>query len=250
MDKIKVFLSWSGDTSRQVAKILKEWLPVIFQQIDPWMSEKDIEAGARWQEEILKNLSESHFGIICITPDNLSSKWLHFEAGALVKHLPEAVPPKVVPLLYKVSLTELEGPLSMFQAKYVLSKDDMLSVIESIYNSFEGEKTSLKVIRKSFKSNWGDLQKELKNIKPIPPKDKKKDQIEITEILENVLGELKELRFEIYQLREVVKKAEENRPGETRSNVRMDSLFDEILKYWASGLQQDDEGNEKTPVEK
>lgn len=43
---MKVFISWSGETSKKVALALKAWLPNVIQALDPWMSDKDIEKGA------------------------------------------------------------------------------------------------------------------------------------------------------------------------------------------------------------
>ena len=64
---MKVFISWSGERSKQVAVAIREWLPMILQYVEPWMSEADISAGDRWSVELSKQLEESGFGIICLT---------------------------------------------------------------------------------------------------------------------------------------------------------------------------------------
>lgn len=79
---MKVFLSWSGERSKVVAKSLSEWLEQVLQAVEPWIS-TDIEKGKRWDGEISQKLEQSKVGIICLTKDNLESTWLHFEAGAI-----------------------------------------------------------------------------------------------------------------------------------------------------------------------
>ena len=82
---MKVFLSWSGERSRAVAEALREWLPFINAEIQPWMSGTDIEPGARWSNAIAEELDAISIGIVCVTRENQSSPWLNFEAGALAR---------------------------------------------------------------------------------------------------------------------------------------------------------------------
>ena len=82
-----VFISWSGERSRCVAEALRGWLPAVLQNVKPWMSAADVEKGTRWESEISTRLEEADVGIICLTPDNLDSRWLLFEVGALSKKL-------------------------------------------------------------------------------------------------------------------------------------------------------------------
>src|ERR1700749_560604 len=67
---MKVFISWSGTRSRAVANALHPWLPDVLQQMEPWMSQRDIGAGARWSQELDEQLESTQFGIICVTPEN------------------------------------------------------------------------------------------------------------------------------------------------------------------------------------
>jgi hypothetical protein len=47
------------------------------------MSDAEITSGARWNDAIAKSLSETNFGIICVTRANQDAGWLLVEAGAL-----------------------------------------------------------------------------------------------------------------------------------------------------------------------
>ena len=87
---MKVFLSWSGSRSHKVALVFRDWLPSVIQEIVPYVSSEDIDKGARWSTDIAKELSDSKFGILCVTRDNINAPWLTFEAGALSKTMDKA----------------------------------------------------------------------------------------------------------------------------------------------------------------
>lgn len=110
---MNVFISWSGPRSRFLADALRAWLPLVIQSIKPWMSDQDIATGSRWLAEISKKLSDARVGIICVTPENQTSPWLLFEAGALSKTLEQSF---VCPILFELSPSQLAGPLAQFQA--------------------------------------------------------------------------------------------------------------------------------------
>ncbi|RWR47594.1 toll/interleukin-1 receptor domain-containing protein [Sinirhodobacter ferrireducens] len=111
---MKVFISWSGTRSRAVATALKDWLPIILEGIEPWVSDKDISAGERWAQSVAGELEAANFGIICITPENLNADWILFESGALSKSMQDA---RVIPLLFDLDFSDISGPLAQFQAK-------------------------------------------------------------------------------------------------------------------------------------
>ena len=88
---MKVFVSWSGELSCQIAEVLKKWIPCIIQSVDVFFSPEDIEKGDNWDKTISSELSECKYGIICLTSDNTSAPWINFEAGAIAKSLDSKV---------------------------------------------------------------------------------------------------------------------------------------------------------------
>jgi hypothetical protein len=66
---MKVFISWSGDSSRAVVETLQEWLPLVIQVLEPWLSTK-MTKGVTWVTELRERLEESNVGIFRLTSDN------------------------------------------------------------------------------------------------------------------------------------------------------------------------------------
>ena len=110
---MKVFLSWSGEPSRHLAEVLRDWLPAVLQAVEPWMSAEDVAKGARWSALLAGELAQAKVGILCLTPDNLAAPWMLFEAGALSKTLEQTL---VCPYLLGLRPADLGGPLVQFQA--------------------------------------------------------------------------------------------------------------------------------------
>ena len=48
--------------------------------VKPYMSHKDNDAGGLCNHIITSELESTNFGLVCLTPDNLESRWIHFEA--------------------------------------------------------------------------------------------------------------------------------------------------------------------------
>ena len=101
---MKVFISWSGDRSHKVALVLEEWLRSVIQAVEPYVSSKDIDKGARWFSDISVELEKADFGIVCITPENQKEPWIAFEAGALAKKLNQS---RVCPFVIELGKTDL-----------------------------------------------------------------------------------------------------------------------------------------------
>lgn len=100
---MKLFVSWSGDDSREAAELLKDWLPSVIQEAEVWVSSQDIGKGERWSPSLWENLSEIDFGILMLTKTNCTAPWIMFEAGALAKK----VKSRVIPVLCNLDRFEI-----------------------------------------------------------------------------------------------------------------------------------------------
>ena len=157
---MKVFLSWSGEQSRQVAEALRDWLPNVIQSIVPFMSEEDIDKGTRGYQEIAQQLNDSKVGIICLTRENINKPWINFEAGAISKTVEDTY---VCPYLYKLEPTDLTGPLSQFQAT-MSDYEDTKRLLLTINKANEKLLISENKLEAAFNKWWADYEDTLKKI--------------------------------------------------------------------------------------
>lgn len=164
---MKVFISWSGDRSRSLARAFHEWLPLVLHYVEPWLSEADIEAGERWAQSVAEELAASNFGIICVTSENVTSPWVLFEAGALTKSLETS---RVIPVLLDLEFSDISGPLAQFQAKK-LSCAGVGEVIASIQSAAE-QPIPEERAKQLFEGLWPQFEKKLETIPDDAPAER------------------------------------------------------------------------------
>src|SRR5262249_10422327 len=131
---MRVFISWSGELSGELAEAVRKWLPSTLQYVKPFFTPNDVDKGSKWASEIFKELSTSAVSIIVLTRENLNSNWIMFEAGAISSTIDKA---KVCPLIFNLEPTDLQGPLAQFQVTK-FSKDDFRKLFMTI-NAAAGE---------------------------------------------------------------------------------------------------------------
>lgn len=156
---MKIFISWSGNTSKRLAETLRDWIHFVIQAVDPFVSSRDIDKGARWAIELPKRLEGTDFGIICLTPQNLQEPWLLFEAGALSKNVSKS---RVWTILFKLSPAQIEEPLASFQHT-IFKKSEVKALIESINKQLDSPLDG-PTLEKAFEMSWAKLQTDVEKI--------------------------------------------------------------------------------------
>ena len=158
---MKVFISWSGTLSHQVALALREWLPSVIQSIEPYVSSEDIDKGARWSTDIAAELEKSAYGILCVTRDNLEAPWINFEAGALSKSVDKS---RVSPFLFGLKRSDVKaGPLLQFQST-VTESQDVQKLVASLNASCDPPLLEEQRLIAIFNVWWPQLDAKLKQI--------------------------------------------------------------------------------------
>ena len=184
-EKLRVFLSWSMQRSETVAQAFRDWLPSVLQNVRPYYTPDDIGKGSRWSSEIRGELESSDFGIIFLTPENLASPWILFEAGALSK-LEKS---KVAPLLLGVEPTDVSGPLAQLQLTK-FNKDECFKLVKALNRALDSRALEPSVLTNVFDKWWPELdekvQAALQIALPSPGTAKRPERELLEEVLERV----------------------------------------------------------------
>lgn len=182
---MKIFLSWSGELSRELAEALRDWLPAVLQSVKPFFTPNDIEKGARWSKDIAQELESSSYGIFCLTKENLTKPWIMFEAGALSKRIDAS---RVCPVLFGVDNADLEGPLVQFQAS-PFNEAEMRKLMKTLNSGLGDQRLDDAVLASVFEMWWPKLNEKISKIlerhaaKPAGTSSTRSDR----ELLEEVL---------------------------------------------------------------
>lgn len=188
---MKIFVSWSGSYSRSVADLLRRLLPCMMQGLEVFVSQHDIESGARWTVRLAQELEQSNFGILCLSPDSLNSPWLLFEAGALTKHIEGCA---CGLLIGGLSPSDVSGPLSQFQHRS-FTRDDFQHLITDV-NKLLQPPLQADHLALIFEKWWPDLESGYAAVQsnPAPGHPEKRSQ---KDILDEVLARVRSLEREV-----------------------------------------------------
>jgi hypothetical protein len=183
---MKVFLSWSGNSSHLIAEKLHKWLPMVIQKIDPYIS-TEIEKGTRWSSDIASELEGCSFGIACVTHENKDAPWLLFEAGALSKSVSEG---KLAPVLFGMEQSDIQkSPLTQFQMTK-FEKLEFFKLLQSINESLDAS-LETSILSSLFEALWPQLENDIAAILEskvnLPPHQEPFDADKIMGAMEELL---------------------------------------------------------------
>lgn len=235
IDTMKIFISWSGNVSFEIAKTLKEWIPCVIQNAEPYFSANDIDKGTRWSTDIAKELENADFGILCVTKDNLNSSWLNFEAGSLSKAIDKA---RVCPFLYDLKPSDItDSPILQFQMTN-FDREDMFKLFQSINNCLGESQLDEPRLEKMFDLSWDKIQSSLEKIETKSDESAKK-KVNQSDMLEEML-ELLRSQYLLLKTPERILPMEYlnsiiNMPV---SNKRVDRRISVLLDRWVKSRDQ------------
>jgi TIR domain len=194
---MKIFLSWSGGQSREVAELFSDWIQCVIQECKPWISTRDIERGSVWFSEISDQLKDVSIGVIFLTKENLNKPWILFEAGALAKGLTNS---RVCTFLVDLAPADIAEPLSQFNHTLV-ERSYVFGLVKTL-NAYADSSLSEKVIDRIFDTYWSQFILEFEKISEKYTKDAELsvDEREEVDYLSEILSSVKNLSNRISRM--------------------------------------------------
>lgn len=199
--KLKVFISWSGERANIIARGFHKHLPETVNGIAPFMSGRDIDKGTQWSTVLNGSLQESTCCIVCLTHESVQSPWVAFETGAISKAVGNVEGARSRIWTYLIGLENNDThllPFGQYQATGT-TQEDTFRLVESV-NMLSPDTVSAETLRKRFDALfWPDFSKvleranEMANAAPSRPSPSQTDAL-LSEILSTVRSMQSEMR--------------------------------------------------------
>jgi hypothetical protein len=157
---LKVFISWSKNTC-EFAGVLHEVISRLFDTVTTFYS-PEIPAGEQWLAQIEEELTDTDFGIICVSKENQLEQWLNYEAGALSRQVTDRRKRLGVLLLNFEDTNQVVGPFKNFQMK-MADIEGFRSLMKSLNEYGPGIRQD--VLDGRIDNEWGDLSAAIDQLK-------------------------------------------------------------------------------------
>lgn len=196
-------------------------------------------------------MTNTRAAILCLTRDNLDSRWLNFEAGALAKFLDT----RVIPLLFNMRSTELSGPLALlqyatFEPGHASNIEEMAKILRALNESENPPLVRESILSDALEDRWQRLEDQLTGIADFqdeptgsarPQAPKPEDVLStLLDLVRNQGREFVTLRREVSTLRKEIHASSAIRPFRetTDAPTRVDDLSLGTVKHIRDELMQ------------
>lgn len=173
-----------------MADALRDWIHDVIQNVECFCSTEDIRAGQRWNNEVNSWLSETDFGVLCVTPENMKAPWLNFEAGALAKRIDDDA--RVVPVTLGFQPAALEEPLKQFNGVPA----DRLGFLRLMKSIAEIAHPTMNIER-HFDRWWGDLEEKIQGIPSADAQVSEPEPPDVSEMFTDIMSSIRGLSNEL-----------------------------------------------------
>jgi hypothetical protein len=153
-EKMKVFISWSGDAEREVAEALRVAVNAVCAgRAEAFVSSQDIPKGERGLNVIDEKLKATDYGMVILSAANQVKPWINYEGGAMAKSLDNPV----ATILLDLIPSDVEGPLAPLQSTQFGEEEDMLRLFKEIAAAADKELPVQNVLV-MFSNEWPKIQ--------------------------------------------------------------------------------------------
>ena len=222
---MKVFLSWSGNRSKEVASLLSEWLCCVIQAIRPWISTRDLDRGSLWFGEINDQLKDTTVGIICLTQENKTRPWILFEAGALAKGLSTS---RVCTFLIDLETTDIVDPLAQFNHTFP-TRESILGLVKTLNSALGSDGLDIRILDQVFYTYWPQFESKFSGIleqtnsdEPTIPRPKE-------DVLSEILENTRIMSSRIRKLESEVDRGRKRELFDITPNMLRELIFDMVV---------------------
>ncbi|CDZ56043.1 TIR domain-containing protein [Neorhizobium galegae] len=197
---MRIFASWSGAASRDIASIFKEWLPCVLQDLEVYVSAQDIASGERWLGNVNSNLQEHSYGISIVTEANSVSPWILYEAGAIAKSLNG----RLIPILCGIGgIAITNHPLTQFQYIKAPEKGELYRLVSDL-NSARENKLPDERLKSTFEKWYPDFLAQYEKVsfdKAAVAKAEGSIPATIIPVLELLMREMRDIRSDLSEMK-------------------------------------------------
>ena len=156
---LKVFISYSGDLSKSIAKEFNNWFRE-FIYVDTYFLEEDIGLGQHMHEKLEEELEKTSFCIIFLTPDKINSEWMLWAAGMLSGKRSRI---QTCVLTFNIPIKEVPEQLKVF-INIEYSKDSIHKLLELINNEHSNKAIPKEQLNSIIENNWVSLDGKIRKL--------------------------------------------------------------------------------------
>jgi len=132
----------------------------VLPECQPWESSKDIQIGKSWWDELHTAIGDVKVSVVIVTPENIRSPWLFYEAGIIASKLDRAL---VCPYLVGVEGKSILGtPLAGYQW-CESGKDGTLKLVHSLHSALSSPHDK-GLLEGNFNHQWPRLKTKLAKV--------------------------------------------------------------------------------------
>lgn len=153
---MKVFISWSGEPSHQVARALRDWIPQVLRSVEPWLASAELKWGQSVAKSIKGDIKSADVILLCLTRQNMLSDWTKIETDVAM-----GAGRPIIPICIDFSTFELAGRFAQYQA---LTLDELgVHRLVTVLNHLSPEPLETDKVERLLDIWTRDLTRELAN---------------------------------------------------------------------------------------